>query len=117
MWGRDHRIVAQAPGSDGLVETAVPYSRLGIRNSRRISGRVKSGPSNTPPAIGEGIDDPHEAETWDARLSLIEEQFMANAPEVDRWPPFWKAVARLNARSVRFARSADRVLHYRFPRE
>lgn len=30
---------------------------------------------------------------------------MANAPEVDRWPPVWRAVARLNARSVRFARS------------
>ncbi|MHA6622777.1 class I SAM-dependent methyltransferase [Pseudonocardia sp. DLS-67] len=92
------------------------YSRLAIRNSRRISGRVKSGRWNMPPAVGEGIDDPHEAETWGAGLSLIEEQFMANAPEVDRWPPFWKAVARLNARSVRFARSADRVLHYRFSR-
>jgi O-methyltransferase involved in polyketide biosynthesis len=92
------------------------YSRLALRNSRRASGRIKSGPWNMPPAVGEGIDDPHEAETWDAGLSLIEEQFMANAPEVDRWPPIWKAVARLNVRSVRFARAADRVLHYRFPR-
>jgi O-methyltransferase involved in polyketide biosynthesis len=90
------------------------YSRLAMRNSRRASGWVKSGPWNKHPAVGEGIDDPHEAETWDAGLSLIEEHFMANAPEVDLWPPIWKTVARLNARSVRFARAADRVLHYRF---
>lgn len=90
------------------------YSRSALRNSRRISGRVESGPWSMPPAVGEGIDDPREAETWDAGLSLLEEQFMANAPEVDLWPPVWRTVARLNARSVRFARAADRVLHYRF---
>ena len=90
------------------------YSRLAMRNSLRASRRVKSGPWSMPTAVGEGIDDPHEAETWDAGLSLIDEHFMANAPEVDLWPPVWKAVARLNARSIRFARAADRVVHYRF---
>lgn len=90
------------------------YSRLALRNSRRASRGVKGGPWSMPTAVGEGIDDPHEAETWDAGLSLIEELFMANAPEVDLWPPVWKAVARLNARSIRFARAADRVIHYRF---
>jgi O-methyltransferase involved in polyketide biosynthesis len=90
------------------------YSRLALRNSRRVNGRVKSGPWSMPPAVGDGIDEPHEAETWGAGFSLIEEQFMANAPEVDLWPPLWKTVARLNARSIRFARAADRVLHYRF---
>jgi O-methyltransferase involved in polyketide biosynthesis len=91
------------------------YSRLALRNSRR-AGRRKSGPWSMPAAVGDGIDDPHEAEAWDAGLSLIEEQFMANAPEVNLWPTVWKTVARLNARSIRFARAADRVIHYRFAR-
>jgi O-methyltransferase involved in polyketide biosynthesis len=93
------------------------YSRLALRNSRRAGRRVKSGLWSMPAAVGGGIDDPHEAETWGAALSLVEEQFMAQAPEVDLWPPVWKAVARLNARSVRFARAADRVIHYRFSGE
>jgi O-methyltransferase involved in polyketide biosynthesis len=90
------------------------YSRLAMRNSRRAGRRAKSGLWSMPTAVGEGIDDPREAETWDAGLSLIDEHFMAHAPEVDRWPPVLKAVARLNARNVRSARAADRVLHYRF---
>ncbi|MDQ2710462.1 MAG: hypothetical protein M3Z25_23850 [Actinomycetota bacterium] len=58
------------------------YSRLAMRNSRRMRG----GPLSMP-TEGEGIDDPHEPETWDARLSLIEELSMARAPEVALFPP------------------------------
>lgn len=104
-----HLIGADVTASAWLDE--LPRER---RNSRRASRRMKGGPWSMPVAVGDGIDDPHEAETWDARLSLIEEQFMANAPEIDLWPPVWKTVARLNARSIRFARAADRVIHYRF---
>ena len=92
------------------------YSRLAMRNSRRAARYVKNGPWSLPAAVGDGIDDPREAETWGARLSLVEEQFMAEAPEINLWPPVWRTVARLNARSVRFARAADRVIRYEFPR-
>ena len=93
------------------------YSRLAMRNSRRAGRRMKSSPWSMPVAVGDGIDDPHEPETWDGGLSLIEEQFLADAPEVDLWPPVWKTVARLNARSIRLARAADRVIHYGFSRD
>ena len=92
------------------------YSRLAMRNSRRMGRYLKSSSWSLPAAVGDGLDDPQEAETWGAGLSLIEEQFMADAPEMDLWPPIWKTVARLNARSIRFARAADRVVHYAFGR-
>ncbi len=85
------------------------YSRLAMRNSRRMRG----GPLSMPIA-GEGIDDPHEPETWQARLSLIEELSMARAPEVALYPPLSRVVARLSARSPRLVRIGDRVVRHRF---
>jgi O-methyltransferase involved in polyketide biosynthesis len=89
------------------------YSRLALRNARRMSGR---GPLSMPVA-GEGIDDPHEAEGWGVRLRLVEERFMGRAPEIGQFPPVLRAVSRINARSTRLARAADRVLRYRFEPE
>jgi O-methyltransferase involved in polyketide biosynthesis len=85
------------------------YSRLAMRNSRRI----RLGPLHMSTA-GEGIDDPHEPETWNARLRLIEQLPMAHAPEVARFPPLLRAITRLGARSETLTRHADRVVHYRF---
>lgn len=86
------------------------YSRLAMRNSRR----VRTSSAMSIPTAGEGIDDPREAEGWGAGLALLEERFQADAPEVARWPPLWRAAARITARSTRMARTADRVLRYRF---
>ncbi|HTF54667.1 MAG TPA: hypothetical protein VK735_45110 [Pseudonocardia sp.] len=88
------------------------YSRLAMRNSRRV--RTRSGLLSTPTA-GEGMDDPREPEAWDARLSLIEELSMARAPEVALYPPLLRTVARLSSRSSRLVRAGDRVVRYAFP--
>jgi hypothetical protein len=56
-----------------------------------------------------------EAETWGARMSLVEELSMARAPEVDEFPPVLRTVSRLSARSARLVRAGDRVLRYAFP--
>jgi O-methyltransferase involved in polyketide biosynthesis len=86
------------------------YSRLAMRNSRRM----RAGPLGLPTA-GEGMDDPQEPETWNARLSLVEELPMACAPEVTLYPPLLRAIARIGARSTRMVRAGDRVVRYRFP--
>jgi O-methyltransferase involved in polyketide biosynthesis len=86
------------------------YSRLAMRNSRRL----RRGPLSMPIA-GEGIDDPLEPETWDAQLSLIEELSMSCAPEVSQYPPLLRTIAHISARSKRMIRVGDRVVHYRFP--
>jgi O-methyltransferase involved in polyketide biosynthesis len=89
------------------------FSRLALRNARRMSGRG----ALSIPAAGEGIDDPREVEGWGVRLRLVEEQFMGRAPEVAHFPPVWRAVSRVNARSTRLARTADRILRYRFDQQ
>lgn len=84
------------------------YSRLAMRNSRRVRGPLAI------PSVGEGIDDPHEPESWDARLTLIEELSMARVPEVAQYPPVVRAIARISARSAWLVRAGDRVVRYRF---
>jgi O-methyltransferase involved in polyketide biosynthesis len=86
------------------------YSRLALRNGRRMPARSVL----SMPIAGEGVDDPHEAESWAARLSLVEERFLARAPEVALFPPGLRLITRMSARSARLSRAADRVLHYRY---
>jgi O-methyltransferase involved in polyketide biosynthesis len=86
------------------------YSRFALRNARRAPATS----ALSMPIAGEGIDGPHEPETWGARLTLVEERFMAHAPEIALFPSVWKLVARISARSTRLARAADRVVRYRF---
>lgn len=94
------------------------YSRLAMHNSRRMprvggSAIGASGPS--APTPGAGIDDPREPETWNADLALIEELSMARAPEVALFPPVWRTISRISARSERLMRAGDRVVRFRFP--
>ncbi|MDN5913606.1 MAG: class I SAM-dependent methyltransferase [Pseudonocardia sp.] len=95
------------------------YSRLAMRNSRRmgaLGGRaVGASGSTRAPTLGDGIDDPREPEAWNARLALIEELSMARAPEVALFPPVWRTISRISARSARMIRAGDRVVRYRFP--
>ncbi len=65
-------------------------------------------------AVGDGFVDPHEPESWDARLTLVEELLAARSPEVARYPQPWRTFARLTARATRFHRTGDRVVRYGF---
>ncbi|MFN3006485.1 class I SAM-dependent methyltransferase [Mycolicibacterium wolinskyi] len=60
-----------------------------------------------------GFKDAHHPETWNPRLSLIEEASLTRAPEVDRFPGWLRVATRLSARSKTAARKA-RILCYRF---
>ncbi|EMD24189.1 class I SAM-dependent methyltransferase [Amycolatopsis azurea] len=62
----------------------------------------------------QGFDDPRDPETWDAGLTLAEEQLLARAPEVDDFPQPLRAVTRLMSHSVALSRQGTRVLRYRF---
>lgn len=81
-----------------------------MRNSRRM----RSGPLSGGHTPGEGIDDPHEPETWNAGLTLIKQRPMAREPQVAQFPPLLRAMTRLGARSQRVTRHSDRVVHYSF---
>lgn len=87
------------------------YSRLAVRNSRRV--RISA---LHVPTRGEGIDDPHEPEAWNAGLVLRRELFKSHAKEIRLFPPLLRAITRLCERSPRIARAGGRVLHYTFNR-
>jgi O-methyltransferase involved in polyketide biosynthesis len=61
-----------------------------------------------------GSDDPHEAERWNPRLTLVREILFAREPEVARFPPLLRAYYRLASRSTAWSRKGTVVLHYRF---
>lgn len=60
-----------------------------------------------------GFKDAHHPETWTSRLTLVEEASLAEAPEVDLFPPALRIATRLTGMTKTGARKA-RILRYRF---
>jgi O-methyltransferase involved in polyketide biosynthesis len=65
-------------------------------------------------AVGEGFTDPHEPESWEAGLTLIEELLLVRAPDVEKFPQPLRSFTRLCAHSVRLSRHGNRVVRYAF---
>ncbi|PSR68573.1 class I SAM-dependent methyltransferase [Nocardia sp. MDA0666] len=62
----------------------------------------------------QGFDNPREPETWQAGLTLVEEQLLTRAPEVVDFPQPLRAATRLMSHSTALSRQGTRVLRYRF---
>jgi O-methyltransferase involved in polyketide biosynthesis len=60
-----------------------------------------------------GFNDAHHPETWNPRLTLVEEASLAHAPEVDLFPGWIRVATKLSAKSKSTARKA-RILRYAF---
>jgi len=60
-----------------------------------------------------GFKDAHHPETWNPRMTLVEEASLAHAPEVDLFPGWIRAATKLSGRSKAGARKA-RILSYAF---
>jgi O-methyltransferase involved in polyketide biosynthesis len=60
-----------------------------------------------------GFKDAHHPETWNPRLTLIEEASLAHQPEVELFPSWIRVATRLSGKSKIGARKA-RVLRYAF---
>ncbi|MFJ4653328.1 class I SAM-dependent methyltransferase [Nocardia sp. NPDC088792] len=61
-----------------------------------------------------GFDDPREPETWGAGLTLVDEDFLTRATEVDDWPQPLRGLTRAMAHSTALSRQGARILRYRF---
>lgn len=90
------------------------YGRVGLISR----AAMKLAPQGMFSAIGSqwsylGFKDPHVPETWNPRLTLVEEASLAHAPEVDMFPGRLRVSTRLGGRFKAFARKA-RILRYRF---
>lgn len=60
-----------------------------------------------------GFKDAHHPETWNPRLTLVEEASLTHAPEVDLFPGWLRVSTRLAGQFKTSARKA-RILRYRF---
>jgi O-methyltransferase involved in polyketide biosynthesis len=60
-----------------------------------------------------GFNDAHVPESWNPRLTLVEEASLAHAPEIDLYPPGARVSTRLMGMTKAGARKA-RILRYRF---
>ncbi|MGH3960409.1 class I SAM-dependent methyltransferase [Mycobacterium sp.] len=79
---------------------------------------VKLAPQKMFSAVGSqwsypGFKDAHHPETWNPRLTLVEEASLAHAREVDLFPGWLRIATRLSGRFKAPARKA-RILRYRF---
>ena len=60
-----------------------------------------------------GFKDAHHPESWNPRMTLVEEASLAHAPEVDRFPGWIRVATKLSGKSEAGARKA-RILRYAF---
>ena len=60
-----------------------------------------------------GFKDAHHPETWNPRMSLVEEASLTDAPEVDLFPGWIRLATRLSGKS-KTARRKARILRYAF---
>ena len=60
-----------------------------------------------------GFKDAHHPETWNPRVSLVEEASLAHEPEVDLFPGWIRVATKLSGKSKSAARKA-RILRYAF---
>ena len=86
------------------------YTRFLLRRARSSSAFKALG---SAPA-GEGIDDPHEPESWGVRLTLVEELLLTRAPEVATLPQPLRGITRLCSLSPSVSRQGNWVVRYRF---
>lgn len=90
------------------------YGRIGWASR----AAVKLAPQKMFSTVGSqwgyaGFKDAHHPQTWNPRLTLVEEASLAHAPEVDLFPGWIRVATRLAGMSRAGARKA-RILRYRF---
>ncbi|MBN1137521.1 MAG: class I SAM-dependent methyltransferase [Anaerolineae bacterium] len=82
------------------------FSRLTARSSTQHRSLKQTGA-----AIGWGIDDPRELEAWSPGITLLEEWFFTQDPDLDRLGLGYRLAYRL-AGAFQMVRRAHRIVYY-----
>lgn len=82
------------------------FSRMTARSATQHPSLKRTGAS-----IGWGIDDPHEIETWSPGITLLEEWFFTQDPDLDRISPGYRLAYKL-AGSFKMVQRAHRIVYY-----
>ena len=101
------RLVDRFPSGEIVFNS---YTRFAIRAAKHSRGTRTVADLVTFP----GVDDPHEPERWNPRLTLVREILLSREPEVAQFPRFLRLYYRLQSHSTAWSRKGTVVLHYRF---
>ena len=96
------------------LREAFPNCRLIADVFSRMTARTATQhPSlkQTGAAIGWGIDDPREIEVWSQGITLLEEWFFTQDPDLDHLSPGYRLAYRL-AGAFKMVRRAHRIVYY-----
>jgi O-methyltransferase involved in polyketide biosynthesis len=96
------------------LQEAFPGCRLIADVFSRMAARsATQHPSlrHTGAALGWGIDDPHEIETWSQGIRLVEEWFFTQDPDLDRLGLGYRLAYKL-AGAFKMVQRAHRIMYY-----
>ncbi len=82
------------------------FSRMTARSATRHPSLKQTGA-----AIGWGIDDPHEIETWGPGIRLLEEWYFTQDPDLARLSPGYRLAYKL-AGAFKMVQRAHRIVYY-----
>ncbi|MGV0743075.1 class I SAM-dependent methyltransferase [Mycolicibacterium sp. XJ870] len=103
------KLASHLPHGEFAFNGYTPLAVFALKKLR-LAGSI-----DTDALLNSGFFDPRAPERWGVGLRLVEEIAIARAPEVDRLPPFNRAIHRLAGRGRGLARFvATTVLRYRF---
>jgi O-methyltransferase involved in polyketide biosynthesis len=103
-----NRLTAHFPGGELALNAYTTYAMWTFKHSRAM--RAIAGGMTNP-----GLNDPRQLELWVDGLTLLDEIFLARAPEAAGLPLIGRLTSRLAATSAKLSRiMATVVLRYRF---
>jgi O-methyltransferase involved in polyketide biosynthesis len=102
-----HRLTDHLSGGEIVFNS---YTKFAIWATQHSRGTKDVAPLVTFP----GVDDPHEFERWNPRLTLVKEILLSREPEIAQFPPLQRLYYRLQAHSTSWSRKGTVILHYRF---
>lgn len=82
------------------------FSRLTARYATKHASLNKTGAS-----LGWGIDDPHEIETWEPGIQLLEEWYFSQDPDLKRLSSGYRLMYKLSG-AFNAGRRAHRIVYY-----
>jgi O-methyltransferase involved in polyketide biosynthesis len=100
------RLTSHFPSGEMVFNS---YTRFAVWVARHAPGTKSVGELIRFP----GMDDPHDFERWNSRLTLVKEILLSREPEIAEFSPVQRLYYRLQARSTSWSRKGTIVVHYR----
>ncbi|GFG54691.1 putative O-methyltransferase Omt [Mycolicibacterium agri] len=103
-----NRLISHFPSGELVFNSYTTYAIWLLKHSHAMTAIASD-------VVNPGFNDPHDPERWVDGLELVDEMFLARAPEVAGLPRAWRLASRLAGRTSATSRMIGTVvLRYRF---